>query len=77
MKIAQIIFKGNTCKSYDYFTDLDLTVGEPVVVETGSTFSVGTVQKIIDESKNAKSWVVQKVDVAGHKERKALREMLE
>jgi len=77
MKIAQIAFKGNLAKLYDYFTDLDVSVGEPVVVETGSTFSVGTVQKIISESKNARAWIVQKIDVEGHKERKALRELLE
>ena len=77
MKIVQIIFKGNTCKSYDYFSDLDLKVGEPVVVETGSTFSIGTVHGFVSESKNARYWIVQKIDIEGHKDRMALRELLE
>ena len=77
MKIVQIIFKGNHAKSYDYFTDLEVTVGEPVVVETGSTFSVGTVEGFVVNSKNARSWIVQKIDVEGHKQRQELRELLE
>ena len=77
MQIVQVFFRGNVCKTYDYFTDLDLKVGEPVIVQTGSTFSVGTVQGFVSESKNAKVWIVQKIDVAGHEERKAMRELLE
>lgn len=77
MKIVQIAFKGNLAKLYDYFTDLDVVVGEPVVVETGSAFSIGTVQGFVLESKNARSWIVQKIDVDGHKQRVALRELLE
>jgi len=77
MKIVQIAFKGNYAKLYDYYTDLDVTVGEPVVVETGSTFSIGTVAGFITESKNARAWIVQKIDIEGHKDRTALRELLE
>ncbi len=77
MKVARIAFKGNLAKLYDYFTDLEVAVGEPVVVETGSTFSVGTVQGFVSESKNARAWIIQKIDVEGHKQRQALRELLE
>ena len=77
MEIVQIVFKGNYAKLYDYYTDLDVKVGEPVVVETGSTFSIGTVAGFVDESKNARSWIVQKIDIEGHKNRTELRELLE
>jgi len=77
MKIVQIIFKGNHAKPYDYFTELDVVVGEPVVVETGSTFSIGTIAGFVEHSKNARSWIVQKIDVEGHTQRRELRELLE
>ncbi|GMB00896.1 hypothetical protein [Pelosinus sp. IPA-1] len=77
MKIVQIAFRGNYAKLYDYFTDLDLSVGEPVVCETGSGYSIGTVAGFIPVSKNAKAWIVQKIDVEGHKQRQELRELLE
>ena len=77
MAIVQIVFKGNYAKLYDYFTDLDVKIGEPVVVETGSTFSIGTVAGFLSESKNARSWIVQKIDTEGHKARAELRELLE
>lgn len=77
MKIVQIAFRGNYAKLYDYFTDLELAIGEPVVVETGSTFSVGTVAGFINESKNARAWIVQKIDVEGHNARQAWRELLD
>lgn len=69
MKYVQVIFKGNFEKLYDYITDLDLRKGEPVVVPTGSTFSVATVVNVIDKSEKAVSWVVQKVDVEAHEAR--------
>ena len=77
MKIAQIAFRGNYAKLYDYFTDLDIAIGEPVVVENGSTFSIGTVASFINESKNARAWIVQKIDVQGHNERCTWRELLD
>lgn len=77
MKVVQIAFRGNYAKLYDYFTDLDISIGEPVVVETGSTFSVGTVVGFIPKSKNARAWIVQKIDVQGHNERRAWRELLD
>lgn len=75
--IVQISFKGNLVKVYDYLTDLDLQVGEPVVVPTGSGYSVGKVERILASSKKATAWVVQRVDVAGHKERTRQREAAE
>ena len=77
MKIVQVVFRGNYAKLYDYFTDLDVVVGEPVVVETGSTFSIGTIAGFVEKSKNARAWIVQKIDVEGHKQRLELRELLE
>lgn len=75
--IVQVSFKGNLAKLYDYKTDLDLEKGEPVVVPTGSTFSIGIVERIIETSNRATSWVVQRVDVLGHKKRIVLREKAE
>lgn len=75
--VVQIIFKGNAEKLYDYKTDLQLEKGEPVVVPTGSGFSVGTVYGVLADSKKATAWVVQKVDAAGHEQRMKKRELEE
>lgn len=75
--VVRISFKGNLVKLYDYLTDLDLKAGEPVVVPTGSGFSVGRVEKILESSNKATAWVVQRVDIAGHKERMRQREAAE
>lgn len=73
--VVRISFKGNLAKLYDYFTDLNVKVGEPVVVPTGSTFSIGKVEKILQGSNKATAWVVQRVDVEGHKRRMEEREL--
>lgn len=75
--VVQVSFKGNLVKLYDYLTDLDLTVGEPVVVPTGSGYSVGRVERFLGSSSKATAWVVQRVDVAGHKARMSQREAAE
>lgn len=75
--VVQVSFKGNLVKLYDYLTDLDLQVGEPVVVPTGSSYSVGKVKNILDSSNKATAWVVQRVDVIGHEHRMSRREEAE
>lgn len=75
--VVKVSFKGNMTKLYDYLTDFDLQVGEPVVVPTGSGYSVGKIEKVLDSSCKATAWVVQRVDVAGHKERMQQREAVE
>ena len=46
-----------------------------MVVETGSTFSIGTVAGFISGSKNARAWIVQKIDLEGHKDRMLTRDL--
>lgn len=75
--VVQVSFRGNMAKLYDYLTDLDLQVGEPVVVPTGSSYAVGRVERLLESSSKATAWVVQRVDVAGHKRRMRLREAAE
>lgn len=75
--VVQVSFKGNFAKLYDYKTDLNLKAGEPVVVPTGSGFSVGTVEKILSHSTKATAWVVQKIDAEGHAARMKKREIEE
>lgn len=75
--VVQISFKGNLVKLYDYLTDLNLKVGEPVVVPTGSGYSVGRVERSVGSSSKATAWVVQRVDVTGHKARMRQREAAE
>jgi hypothetical protein len=73
--VVQVSFSGNLAKLYDYFTDINLKAGEPVVVQTGSSFAVGKVVRLLERSEKATAWVVQKVDVEGHKKRMAKREI--
>ncbi len=83
-KIVQVSFAGNTEVLYDFFTDLELQVGDPVVCDTVRGYSVGKVIRFIERSSKATNWIVQKVDVEGHKRRlererrlaKELEEML-
>lgn len=78
-RIVQIAFAGNYEVLYDFFTDIDLQVGDPVVCDTARGYSVGKVSGFVDKSTKATNWIVQKVDVDGHKkrlEREELAEML-
>jgi len=68
-KIVQISFAGNTEVLYDFFTDLELQVGDPVVCDTVRGYSVGKAVAFIETSTKVTSWIVQKVDVEGHKRR--------
>jgi len=79
-RIVQIAFAGNFERLYDFFTDLDLKVGDPVVCDTFRGFSVGKVAEFVETSTKADKWIVQKVDVEGHEKRnreRELKEMLE
>lgn len=77
-RIVQIAFAGNFEKLYDYFTDIpNLESGEPVVCPTNIGFTVGKVVKYIEKSTKAEKWIVQRVDVEGHKKRMEARELEE
>lgn len=81
-KIVQVAFAGNYEVLYDFFTDLDdLRVGDPVVCDTAQGYSVGKVAGFVETSTKATNWIVQRVDVEGHKkrmkERRLARELTE
>lgn len=76
-RIVQISFAGNLSYLYDFYTDLDLTVGDPVVCDTIRGFSVGKVMGFVETSTKATNWIVQQVDVEGHKARMLARELEE
>ena len=66
-KIAQVTFAGNNEVRYDFFTDLDLKVGEDVVCHTVRGFGIGRVVGFVDTSTKARDWIVQQVDVERYK----------
>lgn len=67
-RIVQIAFAGNHERLYDFFTDIeDLQNSEWVVCHTLQGYSVGRVVKYIETSTKATNWIVQRVDVEGHK----------
>jgi len=67
-KIVQITFAGNNEVRYDFFTDQDLKVNDPVVCHTVRGFSVAKVVGFVETSTKARDWVVQRVDVEMYKE---------
>ena len=66
-KIVQVTFAGNNEVRYDFFTDLDLNVGEDVVCHTVRGFGIGRVVGHVDTSTKARDWIVQRVDVERYK----------
>ncbi|MEW5952657.1 MAG: DUF4326 domain-containing protein [Bacillota bacterium] len=80
-QIVQVSFAGNLSYLYDFFTDLDLQEGDPVVCDTVRGYSVGKAVGFVETSTKATNWIVQKVDVEGHrarmKERRAAKELEE
>jgi hypothetical protein len=68
-KIVQISFAGNKEVLYDFFCDMRLRIGDPVVCDTARGFSIGRVEGFVEESDKAEKWIVQKVDIKGHQER--------
>lgn len=69
-KVVSVVFQKSP-KTYDYFTDLPLKIGDYVVVPAGSLFLVAIVKKFKETSQKAESWIVQKVDIKGYRERLA------
>ncbi len=69
MEYVQVIFAGNYEAKYDFKTDLELKIDDPVVCDTARGFSVGKVVGLLESSTKATNWIVQKVDVKGHQAR--------
>lgn len=61
-------------KKYSYMTDLDLKVGDKVVVSVDGKFKVVEVVDIDVTTNKATKWVVDKVDVDGYKNREKRRQ---
>lgn len=69
-RIVQVTFAGNNEVKYDFFTDIpDIQVGDPVVCDTARGYSIGKVVGFVEASTKARSWIVQRVDVEGHRAR--------
>ena len=66
-RIVQVTFAGNNEVKYDFFTDLDLKVGEDVVCHTVRGFGIGRVVGHVEISTKARDWIVQRVDVERYK----------
>lgn len=68
--IALIKFDTGNSQEYSYFTDIeDLKPGDLVVVPTNNSFSLGIFDKysrLKMHKKQAKKWVVQKVDLESY-----------
>lgn len=66
--------EGNTHKSYDFKTDMELLPNDIVVVETQyNDYSLARVEMMHKHmSGKATKWVIDKVDTAGHEARRAL-----
>jgi hypothetical protein len=78
-KIALVKFKGYAeHMEYSYITDIDnLKEGEPVVVPTNNSFSVGYFSRYSSKSeynKLATKWIVQRVDVESYETKMFLGE---
>ncbi|MCZ4246850.1 hypothetical protein BXO87_01740 [Bacillus sp. GZB] len=59
-----------TLKHYDFKNCLEgISIGDSVVVDTRNGVRAGTVVGFKNNSKLADRWVIQRVDLEGHKER--------
>jgi hypothetical protein len=78
-RIVRVSFAGNLERQYDFFTDLNLELGDFVVCDTFRGYSVGKVMSILALTTKTKAdkWIVQLVDVMGHAERMKDRELAE
>ena len=79
-KVIAIRFRTNGClgeKVYSYFTDLEVKVGDWVIVEVSKEFKTAMVTDAEGLSKadiaKAHKWIVQKVEVAEY-EKRAIKE---
>ena len=72
MQIAKVILEGAPAKLYDYYSDLDMEVGDYVLVPTPYGPKVAVVKKVASASDKAQKLVIQKVDAKGYVKRKKL-----
>ena len=70
-RVVQVVFAGNYERRYDFYTDLDLQLGDYVVCDTFRGYSVGKVVSVLALTTSTK------VDVIGHAERMRDREIAE
>lgn len=63
--VAIVEFKDGY-KKYDFLNDIDLSVGDDVVVDTAQGIQLAVVVGFKDISNTASKWVIQKVDLKNH-----------
>lgn len=69
VQAVRVVFGGGSFKEYAFLTLEELEVGDKVVVSCSTGYQVADVVGLGDPNGRAKSYVVQKVDVQGFKER--------
>ena len=78
--IVNVVFKTAT-REYSYLTDLDLSEGDYVVVDTPNGFEVvkvvGTRGITSNQCAKASKWIVQKIDVTDYEAKKATRVIIQ
>lgn len=72
MQIAKVRLYDAPTKLYDYFSDIDVEVGDYVLVPTPYGPKAALVYKVISTSKKAEKLIIQKIDVKGYAKRKKL-----
>lgn len=78
--IVQVMFSNNRIESpklYDYYTDMEYLVkGDLVVVDTQYGYNCASVEGYIEQSDKAGKWIVARVDLTAHQERRAKSERM-
>lgn len=65
--VARVSFPGTPGRRYDFITDVPgLQVRDKVVVESVQGLGVAIVVEVLATSPDAKSWVIQKIDLDAH-----------
>ncbi len=72
MQIAKVRLYDASTKLYDYFSDIDVEVGDYVLVPTPYGPKVAKVKKVVSTSDKAEKLIIQKVDVKSYAKRKKL-----
>jgi len=62
IKTVQVTFRGNTAKTYDFYCDMAVKIGDDVLLDTTNGLSIGKVAGIVDSVfTKADHWVIKVV----------------
>ena len=72
IKTVEVKFEGSYGKTYNYLTDLEnLKLGDKVIVDSSNGLGIANVIQYTDKTDSTwNSWIVQKIDLEAHEERK-------